>query len=265
MAPQYDRALRDIRLGVANWRMWGRQGWSDVRARYRRTTFGPFWATVSLGIFMVSFSIVWSQLWNMNVREYLPFVAAGMLGWTLVSAIIVDGTTAFTSAEPLIKSLQFPLTVLTCAVVWRNVILFFHNLLVFVGIAIFCGIPLTWGTLLLVPALILIAINGVWVATLLGMVGARYRDMQQLITSILQIALFLTPIFWSPDQLKGRVATILVDYNPLLYYIQIIRGPLLGKAPAAYDWFMVLLATVAGWLLTLAIYARFRRRVAYWL
>src|SRR4051812_6417241 len=63
MTPQYDRALQDVVEGVSAWSTWGRMGWSDVRARYRRTTFGPFWATVSLGIFMVSFSIVWAQLW----------------------------------------------------------------------------------------------------------------------------------------------------------------------------------------------------------
>ena len=119
MTPQYDLAFRDLREGIADWQMWGRQGWSDVRARYRRTAFGPFWATVSLGIFMVTFSFVWAQLWKMNVRDYLPFVAAGMLTWTLLSGIITEGVMTFISAESLIKSMRFPFTVLSCAEIGR--------------------------------------------------------------------------------------------------------------------------------------------------
>jgi ABC-type polysaccharide/polyol phosphate export permease len=165
----------------------------------------------------------------------------------------------------LIKSLRFPYAVLSCAVVWRNLILFFHNIVVYIGIMVFCGIPLTLSTLVIFPALLLVSINGIWVATLLGMIGARYRDMQQLIISILQILMFVTPIFWTPTQLKGRTALVLVDYNPLLHYIEIMRSPLLGKPTTLANWGMVLGGTVIGWLFTLFVYSRFRRRVPYWL
>lgn len=267
MTPQYDLALSDIRQGVTEWRMWGRQGWSDVRVRYRRTAFGPFWATLSLGIFMVSFSVVWANLWKLDVREYLSFVSAGMLSWTLISAIITEGTTTFISAESLIKSMGFPYTVLSCAVVWRNLIIFFHNIVAYLGVMVFCGVPVTWNSLLIVPGLLLIALNGIWVTTLLGMSGARYRDIQQLIVSILQILMFVTPIFWSPDQISGRAALvlILVDFNPLLHYVEIVRNPLLGKPTSFLNWEMALLGTLIGWCLTLYVFSRFRRRVAYWL
>lgn len=265
MTPHYDRALSDLHQGITHWRMWARQGWSDVRARYRRTAFGPFWATLSLGIFMVSFSIVWAKLWNMNIRDYLPFISAGMLSWTLVSAIITDGTMTFISAESLIKSMRFPYTVLACAVVWRNAILFLHNLVVYVAIMLVCGVPVTWDTLLVIPGILLICVNGIWVAILIGMVGARYRDLQQLTASILQILMFVTPIFWAPEQLEGRASAIFVDLNLLLPYIDIVRNPLLGKPSSLLTWQMVILSTVAGWALTLFAFSRYRHRVPYWL
>ena len=265
MNPQYDLALQDIREGVTNWPMWGRQGWSDVRARYRRTALGPFWATLSLGIFMVSFSVVYANLFNMNIREYLPFVSAGMLSWTLISGIVTEGATTFIGAEALIKSMRFHYSILACATVWRNLIIFFHNIVIYIGVMVFCGVPVTWTTLLVIPGLLIITVNGVWIATLLGMIGARYRDMQQLIVSILQILMFVTPIFWSPSQIKGRAATLLVDFNPLLHYIDIVRNPLLGLPTSFRTWAMVLLATVLGWGVTLFLFSRFRRRVAYWL
>ncbi|HUO43428.1 MAG TPA: ABC transporter permease [Burkholderiales bacterium] len=267
LKPQYDLAFRDIVGGIIKWQLWTRAGWADVRARYRRTTFGPFWATISLGIMMISMGLVWSALWKMNVKEYLPFISAGLLSWALVSAIISDGTNAFTAQKGLLEALHFPLTMLTCAVVWRNLILFFHNLLVYLLVAVIFQVPVSWATLMVVPALLLIAINGVWVSTLLGMMGARYRDVQQLIVNLLQIAMFLTPIFWTSDQLggSGRGKFVLVDLNPMAHYINIIRNPLLGEFPTVLDWKAVLILTVLGWLFTLAIFARFRRRITYWL
>src|SRR5271154_2943501 len=127
LTPQYDLAFRDIAEGISRWRLWSRAGWSDVRARYRRTTFGPFWASISLGIMMVSMGLVWSFLWKMSVRDYLPFISAGMVSWAMVSAIITDGTMVFIAQKSLLETLHFPLTMLTCAVVWRNLLLFFHN------------------------------------------------------------------------------------------------------------------------------------------
>lgn len=265
MTPQYDHALNDIRQGFVEWRMWTRQGWSDVRARYRRTAFGPFWATLSMGIFVVSFGLVGSRLWNMNIREYLPFLAAGMVSWTLISTIITDGAVTFVSAEGLIKSMRFPYTVFSYTVVWRNLILFFHNIVVYIGIVAFAGVPVTRASLLVIPALFMISVNGVWVATLLGLAGARYRDVQQLVISVLQILMFVTPIFWAPDQLKGRAGLILVDLNPLLHYVEILRNPLLGKPTTLWNWVMVLTGTIIGWCLTLFVFSRFRRRVPYWL
>ncbi len=245
--------------------MWGRLGWAEVRGRYRRTVFGPFWAVVSLAIFMIIFSIVWARLWKSNFVEFLPYVSAGMITWTMLSAIINEGCATFTTAEGLIKTLRFPYTLLTCAVAWRNLILFFHNLVVYVAIAFFCGVPLTWATLLIIPGLFIVCVNGVWVATLLGMLCARFRDVPQLIAIFLQVLLFVTPIFWTYDQLSGRMGVALVNFNFLLHYLEVVRMPMLGKLPTAYSWIVVIAGTMIGWLITLLVYSRFRRRIPYWL
>jgi ABC-type polysaccharide/polyol phosphate export permease len=139
--------------------------------------------------------------------------------------------------------------------------------IIYVVIAFFCGVPFTTATWLVIPALLLISLNGLWVATLLGLIGTRYRDVQQLITSLLQIILFMTPIFWNPDQLPAvsRSRFLLVDLNPVFQYVEILRDPLLGKAPALVTWGKVLGMTVVGMLVTFEVYARFRRRLTYWL
>jgi ABC-type polysaccharide/polyol phosphate export permease len=264
MVPQYEVAVRDLIGGILNWRMWGRLGWQETKRRYRRTLIGPFWTTLSLGIFIFALGIVWAQLWNQDPKTYLPFLASGMLAWVLVASMISEGCVVFTSGENLIKSLRVNYTTLTCAVIWRNLIVLLHNFVIFIAVMIYAGLPVTWSYLLIVPGLLLIAINGIWMITLVGLLSSRFRDVQHVITSILQVAMFVTPIFWSPQQLGARLGNF-VDFNVLYHFVDVLRAPLLGRAPSLRTYAMVLACTVMGWFLTVMVYSRFRRRLAYWL
>jgi ABC-type polysaccharide/polyol phosphate export permease len=114
------------------------------------------------------------------------------------------------------------------------------------------------------PGLLILCVNGLWIALVLAILCARFRDIQQIIATLLQVAMFVTPIFWSPSQLSGR-ARVLVDYNILYHFVEIVRDPLMGTAPSLWSWGMVICATVLGWMLAFYLLARFRRRIAYWL
>jgi ABC-type polysaccharide/polyol phosphate export permease len=264
MTPQYSVALGDLFDGVSDWRMWGRLGSQEVRRRYRRTVIGPFWTSISLGIFIFTLGILWATLWKQDPKTYLPFLCSGMLVWAMVASIITEGCNAFISAEGIIKQLRFPYTLLSCSIVWRNVLILFHNLIIFLLVALYAGVSITFSTLLVFPALALIFVNGIWVVTLLALLCSRYRDIQQVITSILQVSMFVTPIFWAPDQL-GKEFIKFVDYNILYHYVDIMRSPMLGRTPATWSWIVTIAGTIIGWTVTIYMFSRFRRRLAYWL
>jgi ABC-type polysaccharide/polyol phosphate export permease len=244
--------------------MWTRLGWQEVRRRYRRTVIGPFWTTLSLGIFVLSMSIVWAKLWNQPVATYLPFVSSGIITWTLVSAMITDGCLNFVANDGLIKQLQISFTLLVISTVWRNLIVFFHNLAILASVFLVLRQPPGPALLLVLPGLFLVCINGAWIGLILGMACARYRDLQQLVGSVLQVTIFVTPVFFMPEQL-GDSRFYFVDLNPLFHLIDIVRSPLLSKAPGATTWWFAIVLAVIGWSLALALFARFRRRVAFWL
>jgi ABC-type polysaccharide/polyol phosphate export permease len=96
------------------------------------------------------------------------------------------------------------------------------------------------------------------------MACARFRDLQPLIGSVLQVSIFVTPIFFSPDQL-GKNRAIFVTLNPLFHLTDIVRAPLLGLYPAGESWAFAIGLLVCGWSLALYLFARFRRRLAFWL
>ena len=259
-----DIALIDIVAGIKARQIWGRLGWRETKRRYRRTVIGPFWSTLSLAIFVIALGLVWSNLWHQDPKAYLPFLTAGMLSWVLFSTVCTEGCSVVTANEALIKQLRISFTLLACAVVWRNLIVFIHNISIYVLVCIYAGLAPTWATLLVIPGLLILCLNGCWIAIFLGALCARYRDIQQLVISLLQIALFLTPIFWSSDQLHGRTL-LLADYNPLYHLIAIVRDPLLGVAPQPLHWVIAVLITIFGWLLTVQMMRKFRHRFVYWL
>ena len=109
-----------------------------------------------------------------------------------------------------------------------------------------------------------VVVNGIWVGLLFGTLCARFRDMPQMIGSIMQIIYYLSPIMWMPKQLYDRLPW-LVDYNPVSCILALIRDPLLGQMPRLWDFEVVVAMTIAGYLVAIPFFARFRARIAYWL
>lgn len=258
-------ALRDIAEGLRNWRLWGRMGWGDVRRRYRRTVLGPFWTTLSLAILVVSVGIVFATLWKMDISDYLPFLCTGLIAWIPISTVLTESCNALVSAEAILKQLRLPYTLFICATVWRNLIVLGHHLVVFVLVAIIFDVPVNMNTLLVVFGLAFFVLNSLWIGLLLSILCTRYRDLTTFVGTILPIMMLVTPIFWPPELLAGRGRLALVDANVFYHVIDVIRSPLLGKAPAMLSWIYAGGMAVLGWSVTLVLFSRFRSRISYWL
>jgi ABC-type polysaccharide/polyol phosphate export permease len=258
-------AGQDIIGGLWKTELWGRLGWLDVKRRYRRTMLGPFWTSISLSMYVMGVGLVGAGLWHQNISDYLPFLVSGMVAWLLVSTIITEACTLLVSGHALFRNVTFEYSILAYALVWRNLITFLHNLVVWLLIVgVLRPEALGFTVFLALPGVLLIALNGVWISLLCGMFCLRFRDVTPLVSSIIQISMLITPIFWPPESLQGSRRLIFVGLNPLHHMVDIVRSPLLGKVPAATSYLIVVLITVGGWYLTYVVLRRFRRRIAYW-
>ena len=141
LTPTSITARQDLVDGLKQWRLWGRLGWLDVRRRYARTVIGPFWSAISLAVMVVALGSVGSGLWSKQASEYLPFLAAGMVVWLLVSSVVSEACSLFIASTGLFRQLRFNYSVMAYALVWRNLITFAHNLSVFVVVSLVFGAP----------------------------------------------------------------------------------------------------------------------------
>ena len=266
VASQAKLALDDLVHGAQARYLWGLLGWQDIRRRYRRSVLGPFWLTISMGMLVAMLGTLYGTLLKVEIAVYVPFLALGFIVWTLISGLITDGCTVFISADGIIKQTNLPLSVHVYRRVWCNVLIFFHNAVIFVVVAALFAIWPGWTGLLALPGLVLLCLNGIWVGLLLGIVSARFRDVPPIVASLVRILFFVTPIIWMPELMPGRaqMLALVLDFNPLFHLVSLVRAPLLGQAPGLVSWLAGVGITLGGWLLAFEVLRRYRRRIAYW-
>lgn len=254
---------RDLYEGLANWRLWSLLGWNDIRQRYRRSALGPFWITISMAIFIVLLGCIYAKLFHQDIAVFLPFVAAGMITWGFISGTTVEACSAFTENAGIIRQIKLPYTIYIMRMIWRSFIVFLHTVVLMVPIAIFFRMDVGLGVLLAIPGVLLVMLNQVWLAIVVGVVATRFRDTVQLVTAAMQILMFVTPIMWPVSAISD--AHFVADINPFYHLIQLVRAPLLGEVAEPLSWIVVLCMCIAGYGLAVFALTRANPRLVYWL
>jgi len=162
------------------------------------------------------------------------------------------------------KHFSLPKSVYVLRVVYRNLLITAHNFLIIPVVLIVFAIPVRPVIILVIPALIIIVLNGLWIGLLLGTLSARFRDTPQTVQSIMQVVFFMTPVVFHSKQLGSGVRSVL-DFNPFAACLAIARDPLLGNMPRAQDVIVAVSCLCLGWLIVLPFFGKFRDRIVYWL
>jgi len=264
MAMRSRWALADIAGGVRLWRLAWALGWLDIRLRYRGSMLGPFWLTISTGVMVGSLGLLYSTLFKINLRDYLPFLALSQVLWGFLAALVSEACTTFTDAEGVIRSVRMPFFVFSMRVLIRNAIALGHNILVIVVVFAAFSIWSGWEALAALPGLLVWAVDALALTLLLGAFCARFRDIQPIVNSVMQIAFFVTPVIWKPEQL-GADGVAKLALNPFFDLLEIVRGPVLGSDIAATTWLGALGFSAVLCAVSWAFFVRARGRVAFWI
>src|SRR5687768_9723658 len=171
------RAADDLTGGWQQRQLWGHLGWQDIRQRYRRSVLGPIWITISMAVTAIALGVLYAGLFGNALEDQLPYILVGFIVWAFVSGCTLEGAEVFIANEGLIKHLPAPVSVHVYRLVWRQTLLFAHNMIVYLVMLVVFPQALSWTVLLAFPAFVLLALNGTWVALLLGMASARFRDL----------------------------------------------------------------------------------------
>jgi lipopolysaccharide transport system permease protein len=258
------KAWKDIMLGLSMYPVWWGLAWLEIRQRYSRSMIGPFWITLSMAIMIGAMGPLYGALFGQNISSYIQNLAISLIMWSFISTCINEAGSVFIGAENYIKQVSLPLSVYAYKLIAKNFLILSHNAVI--GIVVLLIVPpQNFQNIFLFPiGLILIIGNLCWFVLLVGMFSARYRDLPQLVTNIMQVMFFLSPILWTADMLPDN-KRYLAEFNPIYHLIEVMRSPLLGYATPTLSWALCFGFLFLGSVGSFFIYARYRARIPYWL
>ena len=261
----HQNATGDIVQAVRNFGLSWMLAWQDIVQRYRRSTLGPFWVTLSRAILIAAIAAIFGPIFGRQQAEYLPFLASGLILWSFVTGTLSDGCTAFTSSEALMKQLPLPLFTHHLRAWIRNGMILAHDLLILPIVFSWYGIAPEWRTLWVIPGIALLSLSLLSTGLILGILCTRYRDMPQMVASLLRVSFYMTPIMWLPDLLGTGRRALLMWLNPFYHYLEIVRGPLLGTTPSLTSWLVAGTITVSSCVVAVVLFNSKRKRIVFWL
>lgn len=255
--------IKDIIAGAKNTKVWFSLSYFDISQRYTRTTLGPLWSTLSLGLIIFFLGIIYSTIFTQSVDSYLPYFGIGLIIWTFFSTIVNEACTSFITAEAIIKQMRLPLSIHIFRMVSRNVILLLHNIVIIPIILTYFNIVPQFNPFGYLFFIISVLVASIGLGLFFATFAARFRDVTFMTGSAVQLIFFATPIIWKPESAGAR--SWVFEYNPIYYLIELFRAPILGydipnNAYMITSLFALLCITIGA-----VTFCKFRPKIAFWI
>ena len=261
---EFALASADLRHSIQKLDLSWSLAWHDVVSRYRGSILGPLWITLSMAFMVLGIGFLYSELQHISLVETLPFVALGIVFWGTISLVIIEGCDTFVLASSMLSQTSLPIFAFVWRTVLRNLVVLSHHVVIIVAVLIYFGFWRTMNLPLAVAGLALTLLNVSWISLATAIASARFRDIPQIVTSVMQFSMFMTPVFWQPDSRSAIMGAVL-NFNPFFHMLDSIRAPLLGAQPEALSYLVLAVMAVVGWAVTFCAFALTRRRIVHYL
>jgi lipopolysaccharide transport system permease protein len=207
---------------------------------------------------------LYGMLFGQSTIQYIVYLSVSFVLWTFISTTIIEASQLFIVSDTYIKQIALPFSFYIYRLIARNGIIFFHNSVLLMFAFILSKDQNLYALSYLPIGILLLVGNLIWITGLLAILGARYRDINQLVINFVQICFFLSPIMWKAEMLPQSRQSLLL-FNPLYHLLEVVRAPILGNYVGIYSYVFTTVLMLLGMVTTLYIFARFRNRIAYWI
>ncbi|HNU07610.1 MAG TPA: ABC transporter permease [Pyrinomonadaceae bacterium] len=204
--------------------------WRDVKVRYKQTAIGVFWAVLQPALTTVIFAVVFSQVARFESKSlpYPLYVLSGMLPWLFVYNAITFAANSLVGNTNLVTKVYFPRLIVPLAAVLAGLIDLALGFLILVGVMFWYGVHLTAQIALTPLFLLLSVLVALAFGTLFSALNVRFRDVKFALPFVLQVCMFVSPIFYPLDILSER-ARFVIALNPLTGVLHGFRASLFGE------------------------------------
>jgi len=245
---------------------WAYSSWLDIVTRYRRTRLGLIWLLAPVLMFVLVIGPLYARLFQRDLGTFLVHMGMGYAVWRLIVMVINDSTAAFRSNKSFILDGNTLLTDYTLRSLAKAVFYFAFAMLGMIAVLFWSPVvpKLAIPSLLLTIPLVLV--NLFWMGYCIGIVGARFPDLGEILHTILMVGVLFTPILWEGDRFPAHsVGGWIVRLNPAYHLLEIVRAPLFGRLPEMSSVLYIVVLSVLGWTLAAFLCRRYSRFVPIWI
>lgn len=232
--------------------------WRDVKVRYKQTVLGALWAVIQPVATMLVFTIFFGRFGGMSRSvdgAYSVFVYAALLPWQLFATSITQAGQSLVNSSNLISKVYFPRLIIPISSVGSGIVDFGVSLLVMFGLMVWNGVPMGRGVLLVPVFLAGTVLTAIGVGTLLAALVIAYRDFRYVLTFLVQIWMFASPVAY-PLSVVPEKYRLWYSLNPMVGMISGFRSALLCEP---FEWQSIVVSSFAMLLFLVAGLLYFRR------
>ena len=199
----------------------------ELKARYRGSFLGFLWTFLNPLLLLGVYALVFNFYLKIQVEHYAGFMFVGLLPWIWFSSSLLEGTNSITAGGSLVTKVLFPSQVLPVVKILANLINYLLSFPILFGflwaMGVYQGWPLLWLPIIIV--LHLLFIEGL--VLILAAVNVFFRDVQHILSNLLTLWFFLTPILYPLSQvpspfnkwaLFNPMAQITLAYQDVFFY-----------------------------------------------
>ncbi len=243
--------------------MWLNFALHDTFSKYERTTLGPLWNSLTLVVIILILGALWSVIFGQKFSEFLPQISVGYMVWWFINSIVCGSSTVFTGQhQAMLQNTATPKFCMVMRHVTSCFFLFLHNIIPVILIVFLAGVPASPTQILFILGIGLILLAGVPATIILGILCARFRDMQVLVNTIMGVGIMISPVMWDLELLGDKA--IYAYLNPFTAFLQMTKLPALGQMPTALDFAMSTGMVALLWVVALVLYHRVREKIVLW-
>jgi ABC-type polysaccharide/polyol phosphate export permease len=227
----------------------------ELKARYRGSVLGFFWSFVNplllLLIYSFVFTVVLPGAHPPDLEPFALFMFCGILPWTWFSSSLLESSNVLIAGGNLIRKVLFPAEILPIVTVLAGLVHFGLGLPILAAFLIYYQVPITPLDLAWFPVIVIVQlVLTLGLALMLSALTVHFRDVRDLLSNLLTLWFFATPIIYALSQAPPGVRRLL-NLNPFTHLAVSYQEVLFRPGPFT-EW-PRLLAVGAGALVTFAV------------
>jgi ABC-type polysaccharide/polyol phosphate export permease len=258
----YGNIINDIISGLNQWRVWSSLSRNAIKMQYRRTILGPLWITLQQTIFIITLGYIFAAIQKENFSSFFVYFATGFTFWLLISSFVTSAGHTFTGINGLPNMTRAAISSHIYLRFSSEMLRFAHNSIPLIVIFIIFHNSISINIPLFICGFLMLMIFGFWISALLGCLSLRFQDLEQAVTSFMQVMFYVTPVIFQQSMIPG--GDLISNLNPFYHILVVVRGNLINENVTLFNWIAVLVINVTGIGITLWVLRRSRPKLAYW-